>query len=298
MAVHDWLPTLYSAAGGEAAALGNIGRVDMWAALAGDTESPRNILLHNIDSQRMISALRVGDYKLLKGSNYAGRWNSWYGPSGRGGDSPEYDIAAVRSSPAAAALQAAGAALPSDAEILKLRGAAEVRCPQLQVAESCEPSWQVCLFNVREDPCEQNNLVFRLPSVVQVSSTVLYCTVLYCAPSPGTMIQMLEETWRLFNSTAVPPRNRPIDPRADPKYTYLYYLHYLDIYTAACQVLRLRLDQLVRLRGGRLPGHVGLQPRGHAPRGVGAGDTAPRGQQGSQPRPQAVTSNNTQNIFF
>ena len=181
MAVHDWLPTLYSAAGGEAAALGNIDGVDMWAALAGDTESPRNILLHNIDSQRMISALRVGDYKLLKGSNYAGRWNSWYGPSGRGGDSPEYDIAAVRSSPAAAALQAAGAGLPSDAEILKLRGAAEVRCPQLQLAESCEPSWQVCLFNVREDPCEQNNLVFRLPSVVQVSSTVLYCTVLvYC----------------------------------------------------------------------------------------------------------------------
>ena len=181
MAVHDWLPTLYSAAGGEAAALGNIDGVDMWAALAGATESPRNILLHNIDSQRMISALRVGDYKLLKGSNYAGRWNSWYGPSGRGGDSPEYDIAAVRSSPAAAALQAAGAALPSDAEILKLRGAAEVRCPQLQLAESCEPSWQVCLFNVREDPCEQNNLVFRLPSVVQVSScTVLYCIVLYC----------------------------------------------------------------------------------------------------------------------
>ena len=31
-------------------------------------------------------------------------------------------------------------------------------------------------------------------------------------------IQTLEETLRLFNSTAVAPRNKPIDPRADPKY--------------------------------------------------------------------------------
>ena len=31
------------------------------------------------------------------------------------------------------------------------------------------------------------------------------------------MMQMLESTLRLFNATAVPPGNKPIDPRADPK---------------------------------------------------------------------------------
>ena len=34
---------------------------------------------------------------------------------------------------------------------------------------------------------------------------------------------MLESTLRLFNATAVPPGNKPIDPRADPKYVFFPY---------------------------------------------------------------------------
>ena len=68
MNIEDWLPTLYSAAGGAESDLppvldGN----DMWKALSEDLPSPRNLILHNIDETRNIASLRVGDWKLVKG---------------------------------------------------------------------------------------------------------------------------------------------------------------------------------------------------------------------------------------
>ena len=71
------------------------------------------------------------------------------------------------------------------------------------------PFLQVCLFNVTADPCELNNLAFKYP----------------------TVIRMLEQTLATYNSTAVPPGNKPIDTRADPKYwdyTWTNYMDFLD----------------------------------------------------------------------
>ena len=39
---------------------------------------------------------------------------------------------------------------------------------------------------------------------------------------------MLESTLRLFNTTAVPPGNKPIDPRADPKWFFLLQSRQID----------------------------------------------------------------------
>ena len=47
------------------------------------------------------------------------------------------------------------------------------------------------LFNVTADPCEFDNLAFKLPSVVR----------------------MLKDTLEDFRSTAVPRGNKPVDPR-------------------------------------------------------------------------------------
>ena len=81
---------------------------------------------------------------------------------------------------------------------------------------------QVCLFNIAQDPCELNNLVFKYPDIVRVSFYILIASLLYnvlyvCHDICSMLIQMLESTLRLFNATAVPPGNKPIDPRADPK---------------------------------------------------------------------------------
>ena len=50
--------------------------------------------------------------------------------------------------------------------------------------------------------------------------------------------QTLEETFRLFNSTAVPPRNKPIDPRADPKYFDYVWTNWCDYVEGGCEDTR------------------------------------------------------------
>ncbi|KAH6919379.1 hypothetical protein HPB50_029640 [Hyalomma asiaticum] len=65
MHIVDWLPTLYSSAGGNVSHLGPMDGFDMWHALSEDTEWPRQEILHNVDPLFRDMALRLGRYKLL-----------------------------------------------------------------------------------------------------------------------------------------------------------------------------------------------------------------------------------------
>lgn len=83
MHISDWLPTLLEAAGGEQA-LANLrdAKLDgmsIWSALVTDGNSPRKTVLHNIDDIWGSSALTVDEWKLVKGTNYNGAWDGWYG---------------------------------------------------------------------------------------------------------------------------------------------------------------------------------------------------------------------------
>lgn len=64
--ISDWLPTLITAAGGDPSNL-TIDGMNMWNALSEDTESPRANVLHNIDDLYGVSAITVGDWKLIQG---------------------------------------------------------------------------------------------------------------------------------------------------------------------------------------------------------------------------------------
>ena len=78
----------------------------------------------------------------------------------------------------------------------------------------CTNFFQVCLYNITADPCELNNLVFNFPDVVR----------------------LMERTVELFRETAVPPANKPIDPRGDPKlynYTWTNWMDYYDEFVAS-----------------------------------------------------------------
>lgn len=68
MHVSDWLPTLYSAAGGDIVHLGsNLDGVDQWSSLVNNEGSPRHQLLVNIDERDQTAALRVDNWKLILG---------------------------------------------------------------------------------------------------------------------------------------------------------------------------------------------------------------------------------------
>ena len=41
--------------------------LNMWNSLSEDLESPRNLMLHNYDVKRNTQAVRVGDWKYIKG---------------------------------------------------------------------------------------------------------------------------------------------------------------------------------------------------------------------------------------
>ena len=48
---------------------------------------------------------------------------------------------------------------------------AELQCSVTNVSIGCWPEIEPCLFNVRQDPCEMNNLAYYYPELVQ---TMLY----------------------------------------------------------------------------------------------------------------------------
>lgn len=67
MHMTDWMPTLYSAAGGKIEDLGEIDGVDQWETLKNGKPSPRKNMLVNIDEMRGWESAIMGEYKLIKG---------------------------------------------------------------------------------------------------------------------------------------------------------------------------------------------------------------------------------------
>lgn len=68
MHVTDWLPTLYSAAGGDLSNLDpDIDGIDQWPTFAYDLPSARNDVLLNIDENTRNAALRFYNWKLIVG---------------------------------------------------------------------------------------------------------------------------------------------------------------------------------------------------------------------------------------
>lgn len=95
MHITDWLPTIYAAVGGDLSDLkANLDGINVWNALSTDTPSDRLEILHNIDDIYGNAAVTKGDWKVVKGTNYQGKWDNWYGPAGLR-DSRDYDTNAI-----------------------------------------------------------------------------------------------------------------------------------------------------------------------------------------------------------
>ena len=73
----------------------------------------------------------------------------------------------------------------------------EIRCGPVpeDSTHACHPNEAPCLFNIRKDPCESYNL----------------------APDEPDILQDLMQRLATHRATAVPPRNQPPDPNANPE---------------------------------------------------------------------------------
>lgn len=230
MHISDWLPTFFTAAGLNKTELPKMDGIDMWESISEGTESPRTELLHNIDDIYNYGALRLGNWKYLYGSTTKGKNDAWYGSSGR--DSHySYDDDAVLTSQVGSTLAGLttyqqikekneGASnfthkLLDFETIQILRDSAEVKCPKVNYEElpeskRCNPMESPCLFNIREDPCEQINLASDRPMIVL----------------------NMERALTRFKQTALPIINVPRDPNADPakwNNTWVNWQDYEDV---------------------------------------------------------------------
>ncbi|XP_055333769.1 arylsulfatase B-like isoform X2 [Paramacrobiotus metropolitanus] len=142
MHITDWLPTLLYAAGIHKYIPG-IDGFNMWPTLSHNFPSPRSEILLNIDRQRGLYGLRVRNYKLIKGSTFAGLWDRWYGSKGTFDADTDNDV--------------------------KIHSARIICQPPTDpsVTQSCRPSSGPCLFDLDEDPCEYRNIAAEQPAVLQ-----------------------------------------------------------------------------------------------------------------------------------
>ena len=230
--VCDWLPTLYTAAGGDSSVMKNLDGFNIWEDLSNNKKVKRKEILHNIDPKDRFAGLRVGDYKILVG-NVGMSWDGWYPPWQDPADSITLHVNNTQrfhdldASNTDYNLRFKGKASKNEhfsmimGENVGLLGThlgsdlgsklpdsglssyyhngdpVKVDCgpKPYNASTNCDPRVSPCLFHIPSDPCEYNNIA---------------------AENKDLVIQMLVRVYQ-YTMTMVPPLNTPVDPAGNPK---------------------------------------------------------------------------------
>ncbi|XP_070387965.1 arylsulfatase B-like isoform X3 [Dermacentor albipictus] len=177
-------------AGGDVKRLGALDGVDMWHSLVVGKPSPRSEILHNIDQNTGIAALRYRNFKLVVGSN--GEMDARFEVPG--GSRPYGDLdALLKQSKAAAVLRRFYGKKDVFKHVDKWRRQATLKCGHVHDA-NFRMGGTYYLFDIADDPCEQRNLAEERPGV----------------------LSMMLEKLAIYNETVVPPVTTVEDPRSYP----------------------------------------------------------------------------------
>lgn len=188
--------------------LGNIDGLSMWEMLKDDKSSPRKELVLNMDELYPYESIRFNEWKYVRGAPSYGNYDEWYGePLSEDGT---YETEDVLFSKAGIAITgyvtekqmyeknhnisdySLEPLLPD--EINAMRRSAVVNCTNKVVDENCEPRKAACLFNLKEDPCETQNLAGKNP----------------------ILLASIQDLVNKYLLTVVKPSNLPPDPNANP----------------------------------------------------------------------------------
>lgn len=162
----DLLVSLTSAAGIKINNTGLDG-INQWPTINTGLMSTRTEILYNIDTIFGFSALAYRGMKIVNGSLANGIYDDWLGDSGNNGTSDDPDSYAklVLESLAGTAIKSSRRKIKqlSVSKITRLRKSATVKCDYTTSRILCNLKIAPCLYDIINDPCEQNNLAEVLP---------------------------------------------------------------------------------------------------------------------------------------
>ncbi|XP_048729623.1 arylsulfatase B-like [Ostrea edulis] len=195
--VTDWLPTLYTAAGGRAGDLKKLYGVDQWQVLQTNGKPVRDEMLHNIDPLGKSGAIRVGEYKLIYG--HVMGWDGWYPPYQLPENSKSQNIytATLENSQHHNSTK-----LEQEMEVghrsLDRGTPVTVQCGSkpANASTNCQANKVPCLYHILSDPCEYNNIAADHMDIVS---------------------KLMDKIKEYRITMMVPPGNKPADPAGNPR---------------------------------------------------------------------------------
>lgn len=217
--ITDWLPTFVHLAGGSISDK-TINGVNQWPSICQNLKGPRDELLLNIDQVEPgpYRSIIVQDWKLVKGSNFNGTYDTWLCDSVNPNNiesHPSFRFygrsvlsSAVSKAIASVTCPAKFAELTPQ-KIETLRDELTVSCNNVP-RQPCNPNLGPCLYNIRNDPCENLDL----------------------SKQQSRVLQRLQARLDYHERRVVAPRNKPDDPDSDPLFfngTWAFWYDVLGI---------------------------------------------------------------------
>jgi arylsulfatase B len=195
MHVSDWLPTLGRLAGFRFDSGVKLDGVDQWGMINNGGPSQKNEIV-NIDDVFGFGSYIHYTMKYVNGTVNDGAYDGWLASKNNNGDIDplQYALNVLNSTVSRAIYSVQKKNLCVD-KILELRKVATISCSNSVTKNPCDLKKGPCLFDIFEDPCEENNLASTRPVIKN----------------------LLEKRYNEKKRLIVPTRRRPADPACDPK---------------------------------------------------------------------------------